>query len=113
MDLPAFKTSTDSMLDALRKQGRGKVADLTAQRKQYLLTDDKYRPKDFNDELLTGFVGRVELLEVWGRIEAAVKQRQIPGIYLEGPPGAGKSAILYFCVIKARKSGYLAPYVVS
>ncbi|KAJ3048272.1 hypothetical protein HK097_010729 [Rhizophlyctis rosea] len=113
MDRTTPETSNESIFDALRQQGGGLVEDLTENRRKYLLLDDKYEPKDWNNELLTGFVGRIELDEVWDLMCGAAKpgKASVPGIYISGPPGAGKSSVLYFCVIKARKRGVLAPYV--
>ncbi|KAI8999166.1 hypothetical protein BC832DRAFT_565214 [Gaertneriomyces semiglobifer] len=105
--------STDSISEALLAARTGGVLDVTVDRKRYLLLGKRYMPKDFSNDFLSGFVGRVELPKCWQTIQEAASTENCatPGLYLAGPPGAGKSALLYFLVIEARRSGMIAPYI--
>lgn len=71
------------------------------------------RPKEFHDEMANGCVDRKCFKEVWDRLETSVTKSHDPGLYIAGPPGVGKSTVLYWCACQGRSKGWIVIYIVS
>ncbi|KAI3653510.1 hypothetical protein MP228_001457 [Amoeboaphelidium protococcarum] len=58
-----------------------------------------------------GFIERQCAKDVWKYVQDTVKDQSRIGVYLAGPMGIGKSAIMFYVVHKARGEGWFVIYI--
>ncbi|KAI3637443.1 hypothetical protein MIR68_004092 [Amoeboaphelidium protococcarum] len=74
--------------------------------------DLRFVPKEFLKEWIDGgFIESKQCLKIWGRVQYLVQDESQVGLYLAGPMGVGKSAIMYYVVHKARQLGWFLVYI--
>ena len=71
-------------------------------------------PKEMDiDILAVECIYRNDVEAYWRLLQNREKHDHIPGLVLAGPPGAGKSTIVYMLALTARRHGWLVVYIVS
>jgi hypothetical protein len=81
--------------------------------KSWVGTDFAVCPKLFiAKNVAESCVFRECVREYWELLKDRIKERSIPGVYLAGPPGGGKSTIVYMLAQIARVHKWLVVYVV-
>ncbi|KAI3650650.1 hypothetical protein MP228_004131 [Amoeboaphelidium protococcarum] len=74
--------------------------------------DLRFVPKEFLKEWIDGgFIESKQCLKIWDQVQHLVQDQSQVGLYLAGPMGVGKSAIMYYVVHRARQLGWFVVYI--
>jgi Mrp family chromosome partitioning ATPase len=71
-------------------------------------------PKEMDTDILSvECIYRKDVEHYWDLLQQRAAKKQIPGLVLAGPPGVGKSTMVYMLALTARRNGWLVVYIVS
>ena len=94
----------------LDDNGKADSSDLLSEETVELCDLEVYPKECDPSKFLRSFVMRSEVVELDHRMKSTLL---VPGVYISGPPGAGKSSLLYFMASRLRKKGYIVIYLPS